>query len=662
MRLSDKEFFEDKLDLSIPQLKRAAELFKSGDTSAACDEFANYLRGALNREVLFSRPFFPQEKLPKNVSAEQYADMILEGYVYSVGFLYKFEGGRIIWDHNPTYNGYVEFGFHLNYNSEFYHLGKRYSETGDEKYARRYAEMISSWLMQTECPGKIVGDGARPCWRSIETANRMYGCWPRAICFFIDSPSVSNRLWVDIFKSIWEHSYRLVGLETKFNWHTTEIHGMIYSALLYPFFREAEEWYGWCIEELKKQFVMEFYPDGMQAELCTGYQFGVISHFRSIEYMIEKFGREVPAELYDGYRLLLSGYFKLADPTGTVTANNDSRAIGIKEVAQRALDIFPNDPFYTWFLTDGKEGVGPDYTSILLPYSGLGIIRTGWEKDDIWAMLDSGPEGTAHIHEDKLNFVLTAYGERMLEDIGFYAYDTSDMRYFVVGTRSHNSGLVDGFGQNRTATHKWGKGIDYLHTQTPAYGEYADVNALSDIGYSASEDYEILSGTYSGDYGPELIKAEHKRRAVFFKKGLGNMKPFFLLLDSFRSLDGEERSFEVSFQHKAIPMTVDGRVAVAHFPDGQTLHTVSTVYPSLLCGQYTPRYVGWRPIHDPKEHEHIPAPFLTFTKRGGSAEFATLLYPSPDSSAPKMQVELCEGEIKITVDGEIYSFDPEALR
>ena len=248
----------------------------------------------------------PQEGVPVGYTEREYWDMILEGYVYSVGFLHKFEGGKIIWDHNPTYNGYIEFGFHLNYMSELGHLSNAYLATNEEKYAVRFVDMITSWIEQTECPGKVVGDSGRPCWRSIDSATRNSANWSRCICTFLNSPSVSDRVWVDIFKSVWEHSYRLIGLNTKFNWHTNEIIGTLKIALLFPFFRESDEWYDWCIDELEKQIDMEFYSDGFQAELCTGYQFGVINHFRSLEKTLITFGKPVPDKLYEGYRTLFS--------------------------------------------------------------------------------------------------------------------------------------------------------------------------------------------------------------------------------------------------------------------------------------------------------------------------------------------------------------------
>ena len=274
----------------------------------------------------------------------------------------------------------------------------------------------------------------------------------------------------------------------------------------------------------------------------------------------------------------------------------------------------------------------------------------------MWSLFDVGPEGTAHIHEDKLNFLLYAYGEMMLDDIGFYSYDTSDMRYFSISSLAHNTGLVDGEGQNRIATHVWGKGIETVEIQTPAWGEYAERDKICDFSYTDGEICEVAEASYDGDYGKALTKAIHTRKVVFFKNGLGAAKPFYLLLDSFEAKDGGEHEFSVSFQHKPLPICVDKRGVKLSFESGATLTTVSDVSPSVLLGQYSPRYVGWYPIHSPYEHEHTPSPFVEFKKRGASARFVTLLYPSANADAPRFDISLSECGFTLGVNESRFDF------
>ena len=165
-----------------------------------------------------------------------------------------------------------------------------------------------------------------------------------------------------------------------------------------------------------------------------------------------------------------------------------------------------------------------------------------------------------------------------------------------------------------------------------------------------------MSGTYSGDYGPMLVKAEHRRKVIFFKHGIGEAGPLFVLLDSFESLDSCEHTYEVSFQHRAVPCElVDGRVT-NFYENGATLTTVGDTAPTSVEGQYEPRYVGWRPIHGPLEHEHQPAPFVSFEKHGLTSRFVTVLYPSRTSDAPDLSASLTDDGFTVSVNGKPYSF------
>ena len=619
MRITDLELFDRHLELSIPEMKKARSLFLEGKEDEAVSTFVKYFKSTLRDDIIFSfRPQPLTDGCPVGYDMKGYADLIVDGHMYAIGFLHKYENKKVVWDYNPTFNGYVEYCFHLNGHGDLSALAYLYRETKDEKYAVRFAELMRSWLDTTECPGKVVCDKGRPTWRSIESGGRMLR-WPAFFAALKDSPSVPDRLWFDMAKSVLEHMERLIGLNTKYNWHTTEAVGVLTASVHYPVFCDRDSWREWAISELKGQYEREIYPDGMQAELSSSYQNSVASNFRYAKRLLLAFGYDAPGELDECVKLVLSSYVKLVRPDLYATGLNDAGSLYVPNVLSGKQDIYPDDEVFRYFISERREGKKPDFTSVVMPYSGFVIMRSGWEADDMWSLFDVGPEGTAHIHEDKLNFLLYAYGEMMLSDIGFYAYDTSDMRYFSISSLAHNTGLVDGEGQNRIATHVWGEGIETVEIQTPAWGEYADKNAKCDLSYSNSESLEIAEACYEGDYGKALTKARHTRKVVFFKNGLGRAKPFYLLLDSFEALDGLEHEFSVSFQHKPLPISVEKRGIKVSFGSGATLTTVSDVSPSVLLGQYSPRYVGWYPIHSPYEHEHTPSPFVEFKKRGASA-------------------------------------------
>ena len=57
--------------------------------------------------------------------------------------------------------------------------------------------------------------------------------------------------------------------------------------------------------------------------------------------------------------------------------------------------------------------------------------------------------GYRHQHEDKLHFVLYAYGRVHVTDPGNYPYDSSQWRRYHISAYAHNTILVDGMPQNR---------------------------------------------------------------------------------------------------------------------------------------------------------------------------------------------------------------------
>ena len=102
---------------------------------------------------------------------------------------------------------------------------------------------------------------------------------------------------------------------------------------------------------------------------------------------------------------------------------------------------YPSRSDFAWAHSEGKQGKSPAVTSCAFDYAGYYIMRTSWKPDAVWALFDGGPFGYGHQHEDKLNVLLHAYGRLLLTEGGNYAYDTSEMRKYVLSTRGaqHNS-------------------------------------------------------------------------------------------------------------------------------------------------------------------------------------------------------------------------------
>ena len=633
MLLTDEKFYLESLNTDIPALTLAAEHWRAGRVAEAERTFADFIKSFLKPEVYFQTPNYESENQWMTDSEKTTADLVCEGKLMSCGVMYDFGGtDKVNWEFNPTYNGYEEWPWQLNRHHEFLCLGKIYRATGDEKYARAYADLLRSWIESAECPEDISGYQTIT-WRTIEAGIRMGRNWQYAIHAFLHSPAIDDHLWVLTFKSIWEHAYRVTKNPTKNNWLIMEMTGLIHIANIYTFFRESDTWRAYGFRRMTEEHDIQLYDDGFQFELSTGYHGVCIINYQFVIDNSRIYGIPLPDEFMAGVRKMYSIYPKLVRPDGRLPDVNDGGSPLVSNIMREALHYFPGDEELIAF-RDGKNRENFIGKTTVMPYSGMVIMRDGFEADGIWSFFESAPFGKSHQHEDKLNFLLYAYGKNMLDDSGNFAYDSSDMRKYVLSTRSHNTGLVDGMGQNRRKTYFWRKD---------------DIKKLSDLRVEERSDVTVATGSYCGGYGPDLPQATHTRTVLFYRNGLGGSDPFFLLCDRFSAEDGKEHTYEVSFQLGKEPLTVHNGTATVDHGDGVTLRIAGTGAMTTVTASKNP-FMGFRKNSTPGDVEHYPAPVLAFSQTAEKAEFATLLYPSK-GSAPAISVKCDGGIVRLNING-----------
>ena len=637
MLLTDEKFYTQVLNTDIPELNEVAGLWRRGNVEGAESAFARFIKKTLRPEIYFKTPYYERENswAYSRESDLDAANRICEGKLMSCGVMHDFGGtDKVDWESNPTYNGYVEWPFQLNRHHEFRCLGRVYRDTGDEKYAEAYANLVRSWIENTECPEDLTGYGTKT-WRTIEVGIRMAKNWHYSIHAFLNSPSVDDHLWVLTFKSLWEHAYRVTKNPTQNNWLIMEMTGLIHIANIYTFFRESDAWREYGFSRMIEEHSKQIYDDGFQFELSSGYHWVCIMNYQFVVDNSLLYGIKVPEEFMAGIRKLYSMYPKLVRPDGKLPALNDGGNDAVMPLLNTALEYFPSDAELLAF-RDGKgreEFVGK---TVFMPYSGMSVMRTGFDENDIWAFFESAPFGKAHQHEDKLNFLLSAYGKNMLTDSGNFAYDTSKMRKYVLSTRAHNTGLVDGMGQNRRKTFVW-------HDE--------DIKAISNLRVEEREDATVCYGRYDEGYGSELLPAVHERRVYFYKNGIGAYRPFFVLHDSFECEGDVPHTYEVSFQLGREPLLIKERGGVINFGDGVTLSVVGTGAMVTTTASEEP-FMGWRPNHKAGDNPHYPAPVLSFMKKGRSAELVTVIYPT-DGEIPAILPEVTEEGFTVSIGDEI---------
>ena len=652
-RLTDERLFGELLDTAVPGLSGIPAAAAAGDYKACRHMLAEHLRATLQPERYFQ--IFDQ-KVDEDVPADftmtdtdeetiRKADEICRHYIYTADGICDFGDKPIDWFVNPTYNQYCEWPWGFNRHWTWRLSARAYRLTGDEKYAESCAEQFDSWVKQALSPVPPCGAGATISWRTIETGIRMAYCWPEIIHTFLHSPAFTDDILTDWCKSVWEHGERLRRDHVTGNWLIMEMAGLFCIGLLYPFFKDSAAWFSYGQAKLREELRTQVYPDGMQYELTTNYQMVVIIYYMITVRMSRAYDRPVDPETLDTLEKLLLAYAGLVRPNGTTPDINDGYEYSARAIIARAIDMYPENEVFRWVVSKGKEGVPPAKDSTVFPYAGLAALRTGWGKEDTFLFFDGGPFGKAHQHEDKLQVLLCLGENNILTEAKRYAYDTSAMRQYSLGTHAHSTVLVDGMGQNRRKTYTW---------------QPEDIEKKSDLQYKLNDAVDAARAVYDEGYGDEPDKTvTHERSVYFFKKPEG-VQPFAVVVD--RLTADRERDYEVQWMLDTKQLAMNGlqvtagplRLLVSEAP-------METAGLRVACGQQFPELQGWL-CNSMQLKDYRPIPAVRHTLHGQNIRWVTVL--CQDDIFTGVEASLDVNDRKITLkkaDGTVFALDEADL-
>ncbi|MCU0504071.1 MAG: heparinase II/III family protein, partial [Anaerolineae bacterium] len=447
-RLSDADFFHS-IDTTRPGLEGIPEAVAHGDFATAHRLFAAEVRRTLEPERFFriQREFRGAHFMKEGETAEQAGERILAGELISCSTPHQFVG-EVDWFINPTFNQYKEWTWQLSRHSEWGILAERYRATGDERFAAAFVRYFESWVHQALVPENADG-GATLCWRTIEAGIRMGGVWQWALHSFYRSPHFTDDVLVDWYKSVWEHGWRLRNFHRTGNWLIMEMNGLAQIGILYPQFLDAPAWKAYAFDRMVEELDAQIYPDGWQVELSTGYHQVDINNYQWLIDVCHAYDEPIPAAFRASMERMHAVNVLMMMPDGRLPDLNDGGWHDVARLMRSAVDDYPGRADFLWAQTKRARGRPPAVTSHAFPYAGYYVMRSGWEPDAMWAVLDAGHFGYGHQHEDKLSLLLHAYGRLLLTEGGNYAYDASEMRRYVLSTRAHNTIRVDGDDQNR---------------------------------------------------------------------------------------------------------------------------------------------------------------------------------------------------------------------
>lgn len=541
------------------------------------------MRGGLDLVVLLLASALMGAGVASGAGKTAEADAAAGGEVSVVGISHAFPDGRIDWLFNPTakkgpFN--PEWTWQLNRMYFWNALADAYSATGDEKYARAFVRQFSDWFAQTGgVPPERDFNRVGSPWRTIEEGHRLANSWDAAWHAFSKSPSFCGRVREDFVKSAHAQARHLLAHSTNHNWLLIEMSGAYVFAIDFPGLPDAEE--------IRREALSRFYaaaskqlcPDGLHYEVSLDYHNVFYSTAAKICLRAMEAGKA--GELPKGFLELLErgaeGPLAQITPYFSFPCFNDSNAFRASDIFGTAAKLFPSRADFRWAATDGGEGAPPagKTASRFLPYSGIAVMRSGWDRDATYLAFDVGPTGANHVHQDKLSFTFWKGGEELVFDDGGGHYERSALRGYAMSGYDHSTLLVDGLAQNR---------------RSPCVCERP-----IDAGWRSDEKEDFAFGVYDQGFGPKELRLARHRREIHFDKATDE----FSVADIVESVDGREHSYTLLFQIDStnVVLSADARALSADFGRGRKWALAMTLpegaKPEIVSGRLKPTLAGW---------------------------------------------------------------------
>ena len=633
------EGFFSELNLGYPGLEAVKKDVEAKDWNGAARDYLEFRRTKSTAKWRIN-PADKPAKAVRETDAE--GDLIVKHILTDKTYHMVKQpipmGERIDWTFNPvpkTDPSYTkEFQWTvLNRHHTWEALSEAYWKTLDDKYTREWAAQLEAWIADAPLdPAWDLGTVEESySWRLIETGIRMMGTWPNTYYRFLSSPAFSpkaNLLYASSCLTQANHLARFLKAfpERSGNHVDMECTGLLSVGVLFPELKGSDDFVRTASDRMTLEIAKQVYPDGAQFELTPGYHTVSMDCFWNFSEILTLNNRPAPPSFDEKLKSMHRYLALLSDPRGEIPLFNDSWHFNGRELFRRAAKRW-NDPQFEFLATQGASGTAPSLFSVV-PYAGFYTMRGAWTPDALYACFRGGPPGEGHWQEDKLSFVLNAFGQPLVIAVGRAVYDESEWRRYVIGTTSHNTITVDGKEQHRGGfSHK----IDLTQQADNPWmscAQFDYVASTYDSGYQTSEYIRkrYLPIRYVGPVDKSVTHTRH----FFF------MKPDYFVAVDF--LEGTGSHLYDAYFHLDAPNAVvregtsnvvtqgGAKANLALYPlDAEGLRV------RIAKGQEKP-LLGWIPGgNDPQRK----IPTVVYTKeQAAPATFATVLYPYQGEAAP----------------------------
>lgn len=328
------------------------------------------------------------------------------------------------------------------------------------------------------------------------------------------------------------------------NWEMTQWRGLLEGAAAWPEIVGAEPAAAMATKYLGAFLDSGVYPDGVENEMASGCECtctcllwlakddgggaqeacgmalltpsravaddgGTAGDYYGSLVVIKQANMSPPPQSYHDRVEQMYNYLAYAmSPLGCLPQNGDSDICA----SSYSTDVarFFQRPDWDYVATRGRYGIhpsGPDHQtpSVMFPWAGQAVLRSGYNDSSWWMWFDVGPFGSNpfHAHMDKLSLQLQAFGSFLLMDSGRFAYSGNSFsharRPYGRTTHGHNTLRIDGKEQQ----------------QAPALATQPRPAAT----WSFTPDHDVVQGSmalWTGLHNATHMRTVHHERGQWF--------------------------------------------------------------------------------------------------------------------------------------------------
>ncbi|MCX6145557.1 MAG: heparinase II/III family protein [Ignavibacteriales bacterium] len=364
----------------------------------------------------------------------------------------------------------VNFGTKVDFNREIGRSGKygfhywgwskpllmAYVATQDQRYLVKFDDLFHQWYSQRNAITRGFPD--------------------LDVVYYELGLGVRNRVFIEYY--FLPHKDR--------PWQTHQQMLLAQLALVFPEFKESQEWLAVALQRMKEHLGQDFFEDGGHSERAPrNYTLATYMAFRNLYYLLTAYsaGDDLAAEIRHRMGNTIDWWITMLTPTGEIPAINDShRGMFPTFILQDGAEFFQKP--YIYGVMKNLLGTAsknesfslPSFTSRHMPASGFTVMRTDWTSSALYMSLNYGKFAGFHTHNDMIDFEIYAYGNALAVDAGLgLTYDDPLYVPWYQSSRAHNMVIVNDRNIERKETEGnnivWNSGamLDYFSGEHDGY-------------------------------------------------------------------------------------------------------------------------------------------------------------------------------------------------